>query len=103
MYMNTASLHIKIEPDIKEQAQKTADELGLSLSAVMKALLKQFVRTKQLSVGVREIPNEYLIRSLEQSEKDIKAGRVTSFKTGQEALAYLDQEIQNEKHKNSSY
>jgi antitoxin component of RelBE/YafQ-DinJ toxin-antitoxin module len=38
--MNTTSLHIKIEPAIKEQAQKTADELGLSLSAVTKALLK---------------------------------------------------------------
>jgi addiction module RelB/DinJ family antitoxin len=54
--MNTTSLHIKIESDIKKQAQKTADDLGLSLSAVTKVLLKQFIRTKRLSVGVRDMP-----------------------------------------------
>jgi antitoxin component of RelBE/YafQ-DinJ toxin-antitoxin module len=86
---------------MKNQAQKIADELGLSLSAVMKALLKQFVRTKQLSVGISEIPNVYLARSLQQSDEDIKAGRVTSFKTGQDALAYLDREIEDERRKNT--
>ncbi len=95
--MNTTSLHIKIESSIKEEAQKTADELGLTLSATVKALLRQFIRTKQLSVGVSEIPNEYLIRSLKQSDEEIKKGRVTSFKNGHEALAYLDREIKNEK------
>jgi addiction module RelB/DinJ family antitoxin len=95
--MNTTSLHIKIEPAIKEQAQKTAEELGLSLSAVMKALLKQFIRTKHLSIGIREIPNEYLRQSLKQSEEDIKMGRVISFESGKDALDYLDKEIENEK------
>lgn len=96
--MNTASLHIKIEPTIKKQAQEAADELGLSLSAVMKALLKQFIRTKQLSVGANEIPNDYLLQSLQQAKEDIKAGRTTSFKDGHDALAYLDREIEHEKH-----
>jgi len=98
--MNTTSLHIKLEPDIKEQAQKTAEELGLSLSAVTKALLKQFIRTKQLSIGAREspeIPNESLKQSLKQSEEDIKAGRIRSFASGKDALAYLDKEIADEK------
>jgi addiction module RelB/DinJ family antitoxin len=98
--MNTTSLHIKIEPGIKAQAQKTAEELGLSLSAVTKALLKQFIRTKRLSVGgseIPEIPNAYLRKSLKQSEEDIKAGRVLSFASGKDALAYLDKEIADEK------
>ena len=91
---------MKIEPDFKEQAQKTAEELGLSLSAVMKALLKQFIRTKQLSVnaGQRpEIPNARLRKSLKQSEDDIKAGRVLSFASAKDALEYLDNEIAGEK------
>jgi addiction module RelB/DinJ family antitoxin len=98
MYMNTTSLHIKIEPEVKEEAQKAAEELGLSLSAVTKALLKQFVRTKQLNVGFHEIPNSYLIQSLKQSEKDIKTGRTKSFKDGTAALDYIDSLIENEKH-----
>jgi addiction module RelB/DinJ family antitoxin len=100
MYMNTTSLHIKIEPEIKREAQKTASELGLSLSAVTKALLKQFIRTKRLAVGGSErpeIPNAYLRRSLQQSEEDIKAGRVRSFTSAKDALAYLDKEIADEK------
>jgi DNA-damage-inducible protein J len=98
--MNTTSLHIKIEPDIKEQAQKTADELGLSLSAVTKVLLKQFIRTKRLSVGVRdmpEIPNARTRQVLKQAEEDIKAGRVLSFASAKDALEYLDKEIADEK------
>ena len=96
--MNTTSLHIQIEPVIKQQAQKTADELGLSLSSVVKALLKQFIRTKRLSVGItEEIPNEYLRKSLKQSDEDIKAGRTLSFKSGKDALDYLAREIEDEK------
>jgi addiction module RelB/DinJ family antitoxin len=96
--MNTTSLHIKIEPAVKERAQRTADELGLSLSSVVKALLKQFIRTKQLSVSLREIPNALLRKELQQAEEDIKAGRVISFAAGKDALDYLDREIEHEKH-----
>jgi addiction module RelB/DinJ family antitoxin len=95
--MNTTSLHIQIEPKTKEEAQKTAGELGLSLSAVIKALLKQFIRTKRLSVGISEIPNEHLRKSLKRSDEDIKAGRVLSFASAQDALKYLDKEIADEK------
>lgn len=98
--MNTTSLHIQIEPTVKQQAQKTADELGLSLSSVVKALLKQFIRTKRLSVGMPErpeIPNAYLRKSLKQSEEDIKTGRVISFETPDDALAYVSSLIDNEK------
>ncbi len=101
--MNTTSVHIKIEPSLKEQAQKLADELGLSLSAVMKVLLKQFIRTKHLSIGIAEIPNAYLIQSLKESDEDIRKGRVTSFKNGAEALAFLDKEIAMEKQKHHAH
>ena len=76
MDMNTTSLHIKIEPQLKADAQKAAERLGLSLSAVTKALLKQFARTRRLSVGeLPEIPNARTAAELRQAEEDIKAGR----------------------------
>jgi addiction module RelB/DinJ family antitoxin len=88
--MNTTSLHIKIEPTIKAAAQKTADELGLSLSGVVKALLRQFIRTKRLSVDLPEIPNAHTRKILKQAEEDMKAGRGISFKSSKEALSYID-------------
>ena len=98
--MNTTSLHIKIEPDIKKQAQKTADDLGLSLSAVTKVLLKQFIRTKRLSVGVRdmpETPNARTRQVLKQAEEDIRAGRTIKFKNVDEAVTYIDSLIADDK------
>ena len=101
--MNTTSLHIQIEPTVKRQAKETADQLGLSLSAVVKALLKQFIRTKQLSVGMtEEIPNARTIQELKQSEEDIKAGRVLSFKTPDDALAYVSSLIDDKKETSPS-
>ena len=101
--MNTTSLHIQIEPMVKRQAKETADQLGLSLSAVVKALLKQFIRTKQLSVGMaEEIPNARTIQELKQSDEDIKAGRVLSFKTPDDALAYVSSLIDDEKETSPS-
>jgi addiction module RelB/DinJ family antitoxin len=87
VYINTTSLHLKIESDIKKQAQKAADDFGLSLSTVMKGLLKQFIRTKCLFVeagGTQrpEIPNTRMRQLLKQAEQDMKAGRGISFKSG---------------------
>jgi addiction module RelB/DinJ family antitoxin len=99
--MNTTSLHITIEPDIKEQAQKTAEELGLSLSAVTKALLKQFIRTKRLSVGARdlpEIPNAYLRKVLDAAEEETGEGGIV-FKNTKEALSYIDSLIEHDRQK----
>jgi hypothetical protein len=66
----------------------------------VKALLKQFIRTKSLTVGITErpeIPHEYLRQSLKQSEEDIKAGRVISFETPDDALAYVASLIDDDK------
>lgn len=98
--MNTTSLHIQIEPTVKQQAQKTADDLGLSLSSVVKALLKQFIRTKSLTVAITErpeIPNTQLIKDLQQSEDDIKAGRTQKFETWDQVFDHLSHEIEDDK------
>lgn len=95
--MNYTVVTTKIDLQTKKEAMETAEALGLSLSAVVKSLLKQFIRTKRLEVSLEE-PSKYLLESIRQSEKDIKAGRVVSFKNGQKALDYLDAEIKHDKH-----
>lgn len=91
LYMNATSIHIKIESDIKTQAQKTAEELGLSLSAVMKALLKQFIRTQRLSVGLEEEPSAYMIEALKESDKEHEEGNTSpSFANAEDSFKWLD-------------
>lgn len=89
--MSVTSVHIKIEEDIKEQAQQTAEELGLTLSAVMKALLKQFIRTKRLSVGIGEEPSTYMIDALNASNDEYKQGKTSpSFSNLNDSFKWLD-------------
>ena len=89
--MNATSVHIKIESDIKIQAQKIAGELGFSLSAVIKALLKQFIRTQRLSVGLGEEPSAYMTESLKKSNEEYRKGNVSpSFPNAEDSFRWLD-------------
>lgn len=95
--MNTAVVNVKVNPVVKIQAQKVAEELGLSLSSLINAFLRQLVKTKTVTFSaVSEEPTEYLLRALRESKEDIKAGRVVSFDNAGKAIAYLDKMIVNE-------
>lgn len=102
--MNTVSILIKTDPKVKEKAQRTAEEMGISLTSVVNRYLKHFIETKSITFTAdKETPTQYMIDSLKESEEDYKAGRVISFKTGREELAYLDKEIEDERQKRSSH
>ena len=95
--MNTSVINVKVSADLKVQAQSIAEELGFSLSSLINASLRQIVRSRSISFSVSEEPTEYMLKALKESKKDIKAGRVISFKNGSDALNYLDRLINNDK------
>ena len=96
--MNTAVINIKTDLQVKKQAQKLAEDLGLSLSGLVNGLLKQTIRTKTVTFSASdEKPTEYLIQALKESREDIKAGRVTSFDTWEKEKGYLNKLIANDK------
>ncbi|MBI5620678.1 type II toxin-antitoxin system RelB/DinJ family antitoxin [Candidatus Gottesmanbacteria bacterium] len=90
--MNTAVINIKTDPAIKKQAQKKANEFGLSLSSVINVYLRKFLTTRTVEFSdVRLEPTPYLKRMLKQSEKDIKEGRISpAFSSVEESIAWLD-------------
>ncbi len=101
--MNTTTLTIKIDKETKDESQKVADQLGFSLSSIIKAQLRHFIRTKSVDVSLREErPTKYFLQGLKEAEADIKTGRVTSFKNSDEMLKYLDKEIEHAKKKQSA-
>src|SRR5258708_24248525 len=96
--MNKASILIKTDPKVKEKAKKTAEEMGISLTSVINRYLKHFVATKSITFTAEdEVPNQYMIDSLRESEEDYKAGRVISFDSGKDALDYLRKELEDER------
>ncbi len=89
--MNTAVINIKTEQELKKEAQNIAYDLGMSLSSLINAYLRQLVRTRKIEFDLREEPSEYLIQALSESRKNIRAGRVSpQFKTAEDAIKWLN-------------
>ncbi|PIU16309.1 hypothetical protein COT20_00575 [bacterium (Candidatus Gribaldobacteria) CG08_land_8_20_14_0_20_39_15] len=72
--MNTV-INIKTKKDLKENAQKAAQELGLSLSAVLNAYLRQFVRNKAVCFSIAPQMTPELESLLGKIEYDIARGK----------------------------
>ena len=92
--MNTTAIYIKTEPEMKAEAQKVARELGFSLSSLVKAWLRQLIKTRTVTFSAEdEIPNEYTRTILKQAEENLKKGNHSPiFKTGKEAVAWLEKQ-----------
>ena len=89
--MNTAVVNVKVDPKVKKEAHKVAGELGLSLSGLINAYLKQVIRTKTVHFSaLNEEPGEYLRAVLAESSRDKRKGRVSpGFRRADDAVAWL--------------
>lgn len=92
--MNSAVINIKTNPETKIQAKKVADDLGLSLSSLVNAFLKQMIKTRTVTFSARdEEPNDYLKALIKQAENDYKKSNTSPvFKKPQDFLTYLHKE-----------
>jgi len=88
--MDTAVINIRTDAKLKSSAQKVANDLGFSLSALVKGFLKHLIKTKKVTFSLREEPNDRLIKSIKQAEEDWKKGNYYSFKNPDDALTFLD-------------
>ncbi|MFH1183390.1 MAG: hypothetical protein V1690_03965 [Candidatus Moraniibacteriota bacterium] len=90
--MNSTQINIKIDTKTKEVAQRAASEIGISLSRIIVAYLREFGRTKTIyfSTGEEE-PSDYLIESIKRSEEDIRKGRLSpAFDNAEDAIKWLN-------------
>ena len=90
--MNQVPVTIKIDSEVKKQAQRLAQNLGLSLSAIVENKLKEVVRERKVIFEEEFVPNEKTAKELGKIEADIKAGRnlSKSFSTFEELEYYLN-------------
>ncbi|TSC90771.1 MAG: Uncharacterized protein G01um10142_262, partial [Parcubacteria group bacterium Gr01-1014_2] len=65
-------INIKADREVKENAQKLAKELGLNLSAIINANLKQFIRSREVYFSVAPKMTPELERLVGQARKDYK-------------------------------
>lgn len=87
-----ATINIKADKEVKESAQEIASELGLPLSGVVNAFLKEFIRSRSISFSSVPKMTKALENILDIVEKDIEKNRNLSpiFHSAKEANLYLD-------------
>ncbi|MDO8638753.1 MAG: hypothetical protein Q7R43_04195 [Candidatus Daviesbacteria bacterium] len=87
----TTVIHIKADKEVKTNAQRAAKDLGLTLTDVINASLRNFIRTREVIFSdIPQMTPEFE-EKLGPIMEDIKMGRnlSPSFKNMDEAIKYL--------------
>ncbi len=91
--MSSVVVNIKTEENVKKQAQNIASELGLSLSSLINAYLRQLVRTRRIEFDLGEEPSHRLIKAMKKAEENLKKGNHSPiFRTGKKAIEWLEKQ-----------
>ncbi|MBI4050115.1 MAG: hypothetical protein HY398_01555 [Candidatus Doudnabacteria bacterium] len=82
---------IKTDREVKKTAQKLAKELGLPLSTLINAYLREFVRSQKITISMEPELKPEIGRLLKKASEDFKKGRNVSpvFDNTKEMLEYL--------------
>lgn len=85
-------INIKVDPDLKGQAQEVARSLGLPLGTIINSYLRELVNEKRIVFTAPLLPNLKTQKLLKTMAADLKKG-VKNFHGPfalKEATAYLD-------------
>jgi antitoxin component of RelBE/YafQ-DinJ toxin-antitoxin module len=84
-------LNIKTDQSTKKELQQFAEELGVPVSVIMNAQIKQMLRDRKVILSTELEPTPYLVKIMEQVEEDLKTGKnMTKAMDVKEARTYLD-------------
>lgn len=89
--MNKTTLNIKTDLDTKLQIQKFAAELGVPVSVILNAQIKQMLRDRKVILSTELEPTPYLEKIMRQVEQDLISKRnITHTKTLDRAIVHLN-------------
>lgn len=87
---NKTVIHIKADRSVKEQAHKVASRLGVPLSVVVNAFLKQFIRTEEITLASAPTMTPELEAVLFEVEQDRREKKnISGPFSVEEAIAHL--------------
>lgn len=95
--MATTNFTVRMDAELKKQAEELFSELGLSMSAAMTVFLKQAVYEHGIPFEIRrEVPNAQTLAAMREAD-DILSGKIKtkSYKNARELFDELDGEDDN--------
>lgn len=84
-------VNIKTDVEVKKKAQEIAADLGLPLSVIVNAYLKELIRNREVKLSLEPKLRPEVEKLLQQASRDYQAGKNIAgpFSTSQEMNAYL--------------
>ena len=93
MVRMTTTLNIKIDDNLKRRAKATAEAIGIPLSTLVNAYLREVVATGKVEFSAAEPMTPQMERIIEQAEAEIAAGETYGpFGTVEEMLDSLHEQ-----------
>lgn len=94
MSKDTTVLNVKIDKTLKQQAQAVASDLGLPMSTLVAASLREIVANRSITISDELRLKPEVEKELLQMSKDAKKGVGLSpvFSNAEDALAWLHSE-----------
>ena len=91
--MPPVSTNIKIDPQLKKEAQRLFDDMGLNLSTAINMFLKQAVREQAIPFRVgAQAPNAVTLAALDEGDKILKDPTAPRFSSVEALFEDLDNE-----------
>lgn len=88
-----AVINLKTDPELKKLVTKTAEKLGISVSAVLNNELRRFAAEQSVVFDIPEVPNEQTAKQMASSKKRIEAGDYHQFKSNEASFDFLANEL----------
>lgn len=82
-------LNIKIDKEIKDEAKKIADTMGIPLGTITNILLRQFIRDKEIHIALNYRPSDYLLESIADASKEYSKKEMKKYNTAEQLFKSL--------------
>lgn len=88
---NSTTMTIKIDKELKKRAQTTAKQIGIPLSTLINAYLREVSATGRVQFSAVEEMTPQMEKIIEQAEEEIAAGEVSGpFDNVEDFIKHLD-------------
>lgn len=88
-----AIINLKTDPELKKRVSKTADKLGISVSAVLNNELRRFAAEQTVVFEIPEVPNPATASEMKKSRDQIDKNDYHKFSNNKQALDFLAKEL----------
>lgn len=89
--MAKTAIHVKVDTEVRDKARELAREIGLPLSAIVNANLREFIRSGRAAFSLEPKLKPEVWKKLQKATEDYRAGRNISpaLSTAKEIEKYL--------------